>query len=201
MQSSESKSNPSSRQEQDAFSEAPVSGKGNGMMRLLAAKVQGPSARSGAPRLDRPVDQKPMESLEQRRLMSASQLPVSLDFTASVNGTLLDTDGQGTGFTVVQQNANGNAHDANLLDLDTDAGLLKVTTSGSSTTGSNVRADDSLRNALAVQFDATRDFDITTRIVGNNGGTLSQLNERYEQAGIMLGADSDHFVKLVALYH
>ncbi|MEL7239723.1 MAG: hypothetical protein AAGK78_12755, partial [Planctomycetota bacterium] len=172
------------------------------LSRLIAAQTDGPSPRRAAPAL-RPAApySKAFEKLEERRMLSTVDLPYRLDFDTALAGTLTDGDGQGTGFTTVQQNAAGNAHLPGNLDLDPSAGLLSITTTGSSTTGSNVRSDDTLRNALATQFDATSAFEVTARIVGEGGGTLAQLNERYEQVGIMLGPDSDHFVKLVALYH
>src|SRR5688500_17962453 len=87
-----------------------------------------------------------IESLEGRRLLSAStiqSLPFFLDF-GSDRGELLDADGQGTGFTRVQANKNGNEYQPSLIDLDTTAGVLKLTTTGTSTAASNSRADNTL---------------------------------------------------------
>ena len=73
-----------------------------------------------------------VERLEDRRLFAVDTiqpLPFSLDFS-STRGELVDKDGQGTGFTRVQQNKLGTGHTASLLDLDTTAGVLRVTTTG-----------------------------------------------------------------------
>lgn len=51
----------------------------------------------------------------------------TLSFSAPVSTTILDKDGQGTGFTSVQPNAAGNQYDADRIDLDTALGSLKMT--------------------------------------------------------------------------
>jgi len=46
---------------------------------------------------------------------------VTLDFSSAISGTLLDKDGQGTGFTSVQPNTADNAYDLGRIDLNTAA--------------------------------------------------------------------------------
>jgi len=48
---------------------------------------------------------------------------VTLDFSSAISGTLLDKDGQGTGFTV-QPNTADNAYDLGRIDLNTAASTL-----------------------------------------------------------------------------
>jgi fibronectin type 3 domain-containing protein len=139
-----------------------------------------------------------LEQLEDRRLFSTSTiqtLPFSLDF-GSDRGELVDKDGQGTGFTRVQANKLGNEYQPALIDLDTAAGVLKITTTGNSTAGSNSLSDNTQVNALETQFDGTSSgFMITARLKG----PLTFINDNYEQGGIYFGPDQDNFVKLVAL--
>jgi len=46
------------------------------------------------------------------------------DFSSAISGTLLDKDGQGTGFTSVQPNTADNAYDLGRIDLNTAASTL-----------------------------------------------------------------------------
>jgi hypothetical protein len=120
-------------------------------------------------------------------------LPFLLDFSSD-RGEIIDKDGQGTGFTRLQSNKNGDQYQANLIDLDTTAGTLTLTTQGS---GSNSTTDNNLYNALETQFDgSTSGFTITSRIKG----PLTALNATYNQGGVYFGPDQDNFVKLVAVY-
>ena len=133
------------------------------------------------------------ETLEDRRLMSA--LPFTLEFNGPVAGTVNDKDGQGTGFTAVQANKNGDQYQASLIDLD--AGVLKLTTRGTAAAGGNAGTDNTLVNALETDFDGRSDFEITTKLVGG----LGIFSQGYEQGGLSFGPDQDNYVKLVAIYH
>ena len=83
-----------------------------------------------------------------------------------------------------------------LIDLDTVAGVLKITSTGTSVAGSNTNGDNTLTNGLETQFNATTSgFKITTRLVG----PLSYINTPSEQAGIMCGPDQDKDIKLDAI--
>jgi fibronectin type 3 domain-containing protein len=137
-----------------------------------------------------------LQQLENRQLMAnvVQSLPFSLNFNAPVSGTLLDKNGKGVGLTAVQNNRASDAYQPGLLWLDTASGTLKLTTRGSSLSGSNSGVDNSLVNALETGFNGYQSgFSIETRIVG----PLSGLNERFEQVGIYFGPDQDNFVKLV----
>ncbi|MFT3789003.1 MAG: hypothetical protein QM770_22990 [Tepidisphaeraceae bacterium] len=137
-----------------------------------------------------------LEQLELRSMMNAATvqaLPFKLDFNQNVADSLLDKDGQGIGLTRVQANSLGDEYKPDLIDLDTTAGVLRLTTFGSSSRGSNTGSDN-LANALETQFDArSTGFSIETRLVG----PLSNLSASLEQAGIYFGPDQDNFVKLV----
>src|SRR5207253_3728714 len=99
----------------------------------------------------------------------------------SDRGELLDKDGQGTGFTRVQTNKNGNQYQPSLIDLDIANGVLKLTTTGNSANASNTNNDNTLVNALETQFNgSTSGFKITTRLKGS----LAYIDQPSEQAGI-----------------
>ena len=147
-----------------------------------------------------------LERLESRQLLSGStiqSLPFRLDFNQNIPDTIVDKDGQGTGFTRLQANKDGTEYQQNLIDLDVNLGVLKLTTTGTSSAGSNAGTDNTQANALETQFDGTTSgFVITARLLGNgNGVGLSYLKNPYEQAGIFFGPDQDNYVKLVALRH
>src|SRR5947208_2861991 len=131
-----------------------------------------------------------LENLEERRLLSTSTvqtLPFSLDFSSD-KGEILDKDGQGTGFTRMQTNKNGNEYQANLIDLVTGTGVLKITTTGNSTNGSNSGSDNTQVDALETQFNGTSNsFTIQARLIG----PLSNIAAQYQQGGIFFGPDQD----------
>jgi hypothetical protein len=115
----------------------------------------------------------------------------TLDFSSAVNGTLLDKDGQGTGFTSVQPNTVDNGYDLGRIDLNTSASSLVLT----GTQGSNGGSANTLKNGLQVGVDATEQFTISTRLKG----PLTNLNNAYQQGGIFLGPSQDDYVKLVII--
>ncbi|MCS7034412.1 MAG: choice-of-anchor D domain-containing protein, partial [Phycisphaerae bacterium] len=140
-----------------------------------------------------------LEGLEIRKLFgidTIQSLPFLLDFSTD-RGELIDRDGQGTGFTRVQVNSNAtSSYVASLIDLDTTAGVLRLTTTGNATNGGNSGSDNSLVNALETQFDGTTSgFTIQARLLG----PLSYMNDPFEQGGIYFGPDQDNYVKLVAI--
>src|SRR5687768_16821753 len=116
-----------------------------------------------------------LEPLEMRLLMHEGThdgelppvtLPFILDFDEEVVG-IADTDGEEFGFHQVQLNENGTEYQPGLLDLDVNAGLLNITTSGTSSTGSNSGTDNTLVNGAETIFDATTGaFSITARLKG-----------------------------------
>jgi glucose/arabinose dehydrogenase len=140
-----------------------------------------------------------IEALEGRRLLAFSgtafDVPLRLDFSGEVNG-VEDRDGQNTGFPIVQGNSNGDELDANLIDLDVDDGVLRITSSGGATSGSNFDDDNSLVNGLQLPFNGSDDWLVHTR-VGLAGEMLDGVDEAFEQFGLMVGASQDRYVKLV----
>ncbi len=140
-----------------------------------------------------------VETLETRRLLAFSgqsfDLPLRYDFTTQANG-VEDAAGLNVGFPIVQGNDNNDELDSTLIDLDTAAGLLRVTSSGNATNGSNFGDDNSLVNGLQLPFDATSDWLVHTR-VALAGDTLDGISEGFEQFGLMIGPSQDNYVKLV----
>ena len=146
-----------------------------------------------------------VEGLEGRQLMAADPfelenavqpLPFVQEFDGASTSGLHDKDGQHIGFTRVQVNRNG--RDASYVPskLDLTGGVLKVTTTGTATSGSNFNGDNTLTNAVETTFDATTGaFQIKATLVG----PLSYINEPSEQAGISFGPGQDDYVKLVAI--
>ncbi len=139
-----------------------------------------------------------IEALESRQLLSASTiqtLPFNLDFTSD-RGDIADMNGLGTGFTLVQPNKLGTQYQPSLINLDTASGVLNLTTTGTSTAGSNTNADNTLVNGLETLFNATTSgFKITVRLKG----PLNSIAAPSDQAGVMFGPDQDNFIKLVAI--
>lgn len=123
-----------------------------------------------------------MQELESRRLMAATvALPFRLDFSNALAGTVLDKDGQGTGFGSSQAGA------ASQIDINTAKGTLSLTADYSTSKPSAV---------LETAFDGTtRGFTITARILG----PLSNLSRTGDQTGIYLGPDQNNAVKLTAV--
>jgi fibronectin type 3 domain-containing protein len=141
-----------------------------------------------------------IETLEERRLLYGdagvvTPLPVALNFTSAINGTLADQASQGTGFTWVQPNKNGDEYNPALIDLQPANGLLNLTTTGTSSAGGQWEADNTLVDGLETQFDATTGaFAVTTRLKG----PLSFMDHASDQGGITFGPDQDNYVKFVA---
>lgn len=110
-----------------------------------------------------------------------------LEFSSPVPGTILDKDGQGTGFTTVQGNKAGNQKVPSLIDLK--AGSLALT----ATKGTSVGGINTLKNALQVGLNSNQTFTVSTRVKD----PLLDLTTA-SQAGIFFGPDDDNYVKLVA---
>lgn len=142
-----------------------------------------------------------IEPLENRLFMAGDAsivqpLPFALEFDGSRPATLVDQDGEGTGFTWAQPNKLLNEHQPALLDLRTAEGLLYITTTGTSAAGGPFDGDNSLVNGLQTQFNAsTGSFTITVRLKG----PLTHIDASSEQVGVLFGPDQDNYVKLVAL--
>src|SRR5688500_3060728 len=157
--------------------------------------VQRPAGR-------RPIVSSMIERLEPRQLLAGDSsivrpLPFILEFGTDHAATSLpDKDGQGTGFTWVQPNKNGNEYNPSLIDLRTNEGVLRLTTAGNVAKQGNYGKDNTQINALQTQFNGASDaFTITARLKG----PLRPIAQPYEQAGIIFGPDQDNWVKLVMI--
>jgi fibronectin type 3 domain-containing protein len=125
-----------------------------------------------------------------------------LGFDTTYTGTLVDKDGQTTGFRSTQPNrldlgAGSSSYAPALLDVvTTGAGTVAVSSSGTTTTGTNGAADNTLVNGLRLPFDATgTDFSVVGRLLG----PVSQLDAGSEQEGVQFGPTQDDYVKVVAI--
>ncbi len=122
-------------------------------------------------------------------------LPFSLGWGAAEGG-VVDKDGLGTGFTMIQPSTSGGYLPAN-LDLNTAApGTLDITTTSgissrppTTTTG----ASNGQHNALGVAFNGTAGpVRLETTLVNPPAG-----NNQAEQAGVWFGINEDNYVKVV----
>ena len=116
--------------------------------------------------------------------------PYQLDFGSDA-GKILDGNGVGTGFTMVDPPTNGTGYLPANLAVDTAAGTLKITT----TKGIAFKTTDSQDNTLGIGIDAPDHVSVlTTSIVNPPAGT-----GKYEQAGLWFGNNEDNYVKLVVM--
>lgn len=139
--------------------------------------------------------------------------PFALEFDSGARsalrgtgGGLVDTDGDGTGFTMVDppssrlpvddpiSNPFVPGYEPSLLDVDTIAGTLTITATQGIQFDDAGNNGNSQINALGVGFDAsTTSHRIETRLLGP---TFTASNS-FQQAGIWFGLDEDRYVKLV----
>ncbi len=139
-----------------------------------------------------------VEALECRKLLAGDPaagyaLPFSLDFNRSKPG-IADRDGTQIGFTYVQPNRNGDEYQPSLIDMKIGAGILRLYTTGTAQSGSNLDGDNTLDNALATTFAASsKAWVISTRILG----PFPQINQNNDEGGLLFGPDEDNYVKLV----
>jgi N-acetylneuraminic acid mutarotase/glucose/arabinose dehydrogenase len=118
--------------------------------------------------------------------------PYELTFSQD-HGGLDAGNGVGTGFTWVDKPTGGGAGylPAN-LEVDTAAGVLKITTTAGGASGSNNNQD----NALGVGIDAADQISILDTTVVN----LPTLAPNFQQAGLWYGIDDDNYLKVVVVY-
>jgi hypothetical protein len=113
---------------------------------------------------------------------------VSLGFDASVASTVVDRDGEGTGFSSVQANTTGDQHQPSALDLT--GGTLRVTSGA----GTNEGATSTQANALTATVDASRsDTLVQARLVD----PLADLTLTGQRKGIWFGPGPDDNVSVV----
>ncbi|UZE94367.1 Kelch repeat-containing protein [Alkalimarinus alittae] len=117
-------------------------------------------------------------------------LPYELNFDTD-SGHINDKNNIGTGFTYVQPSSLGGGLLANNIELDTDSGALHLTT----TQGIQYLGNNNLNNALGVGFAGPNQIaDISTTLISPPKG-----DGKFEQAGLWLGFDEDHYIKLILL--
>lgn len=116
---------------------------------------------------------------------------LTLDFSSAITDTILDKDGEGTGFTTVQGNKNGTQKAPSLVDIDPSTGILALT----ATQGSSLGTTNTLKNALQVGFNATQTFTVSTRLKG----PLTNLTASSQQGGLFIGSNQDNYAKLVVV--
>jgi large repetitive protein len=115
-------------------------------------------------------------------------LPYVLDFDGDA-GRLLDRNGVGTGFSWIEPTTNGDGYRPELLEVDEDAGVFRITT----TAGIASRDNNSLDNGIGVGVDAPSQRTVVrTTLTDVPGGTGS-----FEQAGLYWSNDEDNYLKFV----
>jgi N-acetylneuraminic acid mutarotase len=117
-------------------------------------------------------------------------LPYSLDFSSAKAGTVLDKNGAGTGFTMIDPPTNGTGYiPANLTLTPGSPGTLAIR----ATKGIAYTTTNSQDNALGVGFNASSGaFRVSATI-----RTLPAASHANEQAGVWFGTNEDNYVKLV----
>ena len=120
----------------------------------------------------------------------ARALEFNLDFSSAVGGTITDLDGMGTGFTnrLSGTGASIAVNDPN-LDLDTAAGVLRMTSTTAEPNGPlNVANLEMFGIQLApLGFNSTRDFSVTGSFVNVPDNAVL---DSFDQVGIFVGSDS-----------
>lgn len=116
---------------------------------------------------------------------------LNLDFSSAISGTVEDKDLEGTGFTTVQSNNNGDQYNPSRINLDTTAGTLALT----ATQGSSAGLTNTLKNALQVGIDATQIFTVSTRLKGSP----TNLTTSFQQGGLFFGPNQNNYAKLVVV--
>jgi N-acetylneuraminic acid mutarotase len=113
----------------------------------------------------------------------------TLEFDSAVAGTVLDNDGQGTGFPTFTPNSTGGGLDASRIDLA--GGRLSLTSTAGTFSGSG----NTQVNALQMPFDASRQKNrLHTRLVG----PMSKLTAANQHQALVFGPDRNNFIKFEA---
>src|SRR4051812_32132527 len=84
-----------------------------------------------------------------------SSLPVVYEFDGSSTTGLFDKDGETIGFTRLQVNKNGRDASYVQANLDQVSGVLKITSTGNATAGSNFNGDNTLTDGVESTFNAS----------------------------------------------
>lgn len=113
------------------------------------------------------------------------ETPYNINWRYDAN-KILDQTGTGTGFTTVLKPPVGTGFDAAKLDVDLNAGELRITSApGAFSTNTQL-------NALGVGFDGPDQVTVLTATLP----ALPTMTKTYEQAGLWFGTDQDNVVKL-----
>ncbi len=117
-------------------------------------------------------------------------LPYELNFNND-DGHILDKNTIGSGFTYIQTSTNGGGLLSDNFEVDIASGVLNLTT----TQGIQFLDNNNLNNALGVGFAGPNQItDISTTLLSPPPGS-----GKFEQAGLWLGVDEDHYIKLILL--
>jgi glucose/arabinose dehydrogenase/N-acetylneuraminic acid mutarotase len=114
--------------------------------------------------------------------------PYRLDFGSDA-GMIVDKNGVGTGFTMIDPPAQGPGLLPEKLTVDSSTGALKIATTAGLASGAGGTQD----NALGVGIDAPDQVSILTTTLTN----IPAGTGKYEQAGLWFGNDQDNYAKLV----
>jgi hypothetical protein len=123
-----------------------------------------------------------------------SALPVGLGF-GGTQRTIEDGNGAGTGFTHLIPSTSGSYLPGK---LDLSGGLLSVVTTEGDFARRSSGTQNDQDNPLALRFDATGStkFRIAARLVAP-----WDLDDDYQNAGVLFGVSEDDYVKLVVMHH
>ena len=138
-----------------------------------------------------------IEPLETRRLLASvvRTLPFAMEFDR-LRGGVVDRDGHGTGFSIIQGNTAGDEYQPELMDIRPTAGVLNLYSRGNAAAGGNFENDNTLANGVQQTFDASKQaFTVSTII----RGPLGYLDRPIDQGGILYGPDQDNYLKLVVV--
>lgn len=113
---------------------------------------------------------------------------LNLNFSAAIANTIEDQNGEGTGFTSVKPNKNGDQYNRSRINLNKTAGNLVLT----ATQGSSARGANTLKNALQVALNGSKTFTVSTRLTAP-----LNFSTAFQQGGIFVGNNQNNYVKLV----
>ena len=121
----------------------------------------------------------------------ADAIEFSLDFSSAVGGTIMDTGGEGTGFTNRLSGTGGAiaASDPN-LDLDTTAGVLRMTGQVAAEPNGPLNVDNLEMFGIqlaSLGFNSSRDFSLTASFLNVPDNSVM---DSFDQFGIFVGTNS-----------
>ena len=116
----------------------------------------------------------------------------TLDFSTASSGSIPDSNGQGTGFTIRLQEtgANYTGNDQNLT-LSTSARSLTMRSTASDVNGSLLLGSAEYIGVPLLQYGISTGSDFVVRATFAN----IQFSQNYDQLGVFVGADALHIVR------